>query len=282
MRTRDENRSLFGRLAVTFALILMVAPIAACAGGGDDATGGEGAAGATANAADAADTAEHAEGGEHGEAGAADEEHVHPAGDDVPSRADEEARDEYSKPLEVYALTEIEAGDTVVDVGASSGYNAYLLADVVGEAGTVYAVRGNEGLMARLEAGDMADVDNVELVGSTSEVPDGVADAVLLIREYHLAPDRGAVLAEVMRMLEPGGTVAVVEVRLGPDQREGYDHDSHRSGEDTVIGEFVDGGFELVTESDLLYLEGDDYSAYGGATGTRYVTDRMLLIFRKP
>jgi predicted methyltransferase len=105
---------------------------------------------------------------------------------------------------------------------------------------------------------------------------------VLMVREYHLAQDRPAMLAEAQRMLKPGGRVAVVEVRLGADQREGYNHDSHRSGEDTVIAEFAEGGFELVEESDLLHLEGDDYSAYGGATGTRYVTDRMLLVFRKP
>ena len=49
----------------------------------------------------------------------------------------------------------------------------------------------------------------------------------------------------------------------------------------TVIQEFSEGGFELATESDILYLDGDDYSAYGGATGVRYVTDRMLLIFKK-
>lgn len=279
MRFLNIEPNLFARLAISFALLLAVVPAVACGSAADDGGMGEGAAGEAADATagnedhgDDSGAGEHAEGEEEG--------HTHPA-DGMPTRAEEEARDEYSKPLEVFAATGIETGNTVVDIGAGSGYNTYFLSDLIGAEGTVYAVRGNEGLQMRLDAGDMSGAENVTMVGSTGEVPDGSADAVLMIREYHLAQDRPGMLAEAMRVLKPGGRVAVVEVRLG-DSREGYNHDTHRSGEDTVIAEFNDAGFELVTESELLYLEDDDYSAYGGATGTRYITDRMLLIFAKP
>lgn len=290
MRFLNIDRDLLARLALTCAVLLVVVPAVACGSAADDAGMGEGAAGEAADAdpgaggnenaanAGADDHAADAGAGEHAEG--EDEGHMHPA-DGMPTRDEEAPRDEYSKPLEVFALTGIETGATVVDIGAGAGYNTYFLSDLVGTDGMIYAVRGNEGLQMRLDSGDMSDAENVTIVGSSGEVPDGSADAVLMIREYHLAQDRPAMLAEATRMLKPGGRVAVVEVRLG-DSREGYNHDSHRSGEDTVIAEFSDAGFELVTESDLLYLEGDDYSAYGGATGTRYVTDRMLLIFAKP
>lgn len=282
MRLPDtDDRSVPSLLALGFALMLVVAPIAGCAYGAEDAAGGN-AAGAVAQAAEGEDHAEgaameHVEGAAAGEAEGID--HVHAAGDDVPSRAEEEERDQYSKPLEVFAFALIGEGDTVVDVGAGSGYNTYFLSGLVGASGMVYAVSANEGLVARLERGDLAGSVNVAVPENAAAVPDGVADAVLLVREFHLAPDHMAYLANIHRMLKPGGVVAVVEVRSG--QPEGYDHDAHRSGEQSVIGEFEAGGFELVAESDILRREDDDYSVYGGPVGKRYVTDRMLLSFRK-
>jgi predicted methyltransferase len=143
----------------------------------------------------------------------------------------------------------------------------------------VYAVSGNEGLAARIESGDMAGTTNVIIPENAAAVPDGVADHVLLVREYHLAGDHTEFLAEINRMLKPGGIVTLVEVRSG--DRSHYDVDAHRHGEDVVIEQFTGGGFELVGESDILRRDDDDYSVYGGPTGMRYVTDRMLMTFRK-
>ena len=53
-------------------------------------------------------------------------------------------------------------------------------------------------------------------------------------------------------------------------------------GEQTVISDMEAAGFEFVEESDLLRIDDDDYSLYMPADGTRYMTDRMLLKFRKP
>lgn len=278
MRFPKSEGSWLQRLALSFALLLVVAPLAACAGAGDDSAANEHAEGAAMDHAEGNDM-DHGE----GEMAAMDHEmgidHVHPAGEDIPSRAEEEERDEYSKPLEVYAFGGIGEGDTVVDIGAGPGYNTYFLSQLVGDSGSVYAVSGNEGLAARIAEGDMAGTTNVIIPENAAAVPDGVADHVLLVREFHLAGDTSEFLAEISRMLKPGGGVTLVEVRSGDRNR--YDADTHRNGEDLVIQQFAAGGFELVGESDILRRDDDDYSAYGGPTGVRYVTDRMLLSFRK-
>ena len=40
-------------------------------------------------------------------------------------------------------------------------------------------------------------------------------------------------------------------------------------------------GFELVDSSDILRRDDDDYTVYA-AYGPRYISDRMLLKFRRP
>lgn len=190
-------------------------------------------------------------------------------------------RDDWSKPEEVYAFLGIGAGQTVIDLMAGGGYNTVKLMQVVGPDGMAIAERGNDEFRARLaEGGDLAGAANVSAVGGLAELPDASADALIAVRAYHLFPDVPAQLAEMYRVLKPGAVIGVVELRL--NQPEGHDMQTHRVGEQTVIGDFTAAGFELVGESDILRVEGDDYTSFMPAGGARFMGDRMLLKFRKP
>lgn len=215
-----------------------------------------------------------------GEAGEAPEEKTEGEETPIPSRQAEMSRDDYSKPQEVYDFLDIDAGDQVVDLLAGGGYNTYLLAQRVGPEGMVYAEGASDGLRARLAEGDLAGAGNVELVADLGELPDGQLDAAVLVRAYHLMEDYERGLAELYRALKPGGTVGIVEVRS--NQPEGHDMTTHRLGEQTVIQDLTDAGFELVAESDMLRRDDDDYTVYVEEGETRYMTDRMLLKFGKP
>ncbi len=209
---------------------------------------------------------------EHGDGdGVADDDHH---GD---GRTD---RDHFSKPDEVYAFLGIGAGDRVVDVMSGGGYNAERLAHLVGETGVVVAEGGSEEFRARFdEGGDLAAAGNIRFVDDLAGLEDGSLDAVVAVRAYHLFPDVPATLAELHRALVPGGVFGVVEVRL--NQAEGHDMASHRVGEGTVIADLEAAGFEYVGESDILKRDDDDYAAFIQPGKTRYMTDRMLLKFRK-
>jgi predicted methyltransferase len=241
---------------IALVLLAFAATLFACAPAAEDS-------GSTETPAAEAQDAVESEGGGH----------------DHPMDVDD--RDAWSKPDEVYAFLGIGSGDRVVDLLAGGGYNAVRLAELVGPEGRVVAERGSEELQARLaDDGDLAAVDNLDVVADLGQVEDGSMTHVVAVRAYHLFPDVPAVLAELFRVLEPGGTVGIVEVRL--NQPEGHDMETHRMGEQTVISDMEAAGFEFVEESDLLRIEDDDYSLYMPADGTRYMTDRMLLKFRKP
>jgi predicted methyltransferase len=203
----------------------------------------------------------------------APEGHDHDA--EIPSRAAELERDVGSKPQEVMDLIGIEPGDQVADIFAGSGYFTYLLSERVGPEGRVYAQGYSPGLAARVDRGDLAGAGNVVLVDSLSGLPEGTLDAAIIIRGFHLFEDPSMLLSALRRSLVPDGRVAIVEVRLGQDR--GHDMETHRMGEQTVIEQFGEGGFELAESSDLLHNPEVDPTGFW--EDRRHLTDRMLLVF---
>ena len=198
--------------------------------------------------------------------------------EEIPSRQAELERDAGSKPQEVFDFLGIGPGDHVADIFAGGGYHTYLLSQRVGASGRVYAQGYGPGLAARVERGDLADAENVTLIDSLTDLPEGGLDAALVVRGYHLFPDPQALFGPLMRALKPGGAVGVVEVRLG--QPHGHDMETHRMGDQQVIDEFTGAGFEFVGSSDILRNPADDHTEFW--EGRRHLTDRMLLKFARP
>ena len=109
-------------------------------------------------------------------------------------------------------------------------------------------------------------------------------DVAVAVRNYHdvewVFPEmtRADQLAQFFRIVKPGGFVGIVEVAT---PNEGWDNATHRLNKQVVIDDFTGAGFELVGDSDLLAVPGDDYTVDGFAEG-RHTTDRYVLKFRKP
>jgi predicted methyltransferase len=199
---------------------------------------------------------------------------------DDPSRPPEErARDAGTKPVQLYAFWGIESGMTVADMMPGGGYNTYILTRLVGPSGKVYTGPDRRGGMAaRLASNPLA---NTTLVASYDEMPAGSVDVIITVRNMHDLINGGneaAALAQWMTALKPGGILGVVDARTS---KPGFDADTHRINEQTVIDAVTAAGFELLESSDLLANPGDDIETRA-ETGNRYDIDRMTLKFRKP
>lgn len=110
----------------------------------------------------------------------------------------------------------IAPGQTILDAGCGSGYMAKEFAQLVGDAGRVYALDPDEVAIATL-AGENPIAHLLPVVGditATTDLPAAVFDLIYLSTVVHgFSPEQfKGFEAEVMRLLAPQGRLAIVEI----------------------------------------------------------------------
>jgi arsenite methyltransferase len=125
------------------------------------------------------------------------------------------------------AVAELREGETVLDLGSGGGIDVLLSARRVGPTGRAYGLDMTAEMLtlARRNAAE-AGATNVEFLEGHIEaipLPDASVDVIISNCVINLSVDKPAVLAEMHRVLRPGGRVGVSDVvaedRLAPAQR---------------------------------------------------------------
>jgi ubiquinone/menaquinone biosynthesis C-methylase UbiE len=132
-------------------------------------------------------------------------------------RLDLPARRLWLPPVDVVVAMNVHSGQTVVDVGAGTGYFSLPLADAVGLHGKVYAVDAQNEMLALLRQKlDEAAILNVELIHAeavSTGLPQCSCDLFFAANVWHEFEDRSAVLKEAARVLKVGGQIAILDWR---------------------------------------------------------------------
>jgi len=125
------------------------------------------------------------------------------------------------------AVADLHEGERVLDLGSGGGIDVLLSARRVGPSGFAYGVDMTDEMLTLARANAArAGAGNVEFLQGQIEalpLPDASVDVVISNCVINLSTDKPAVLAEMFRVLVPGGRIGITDVvaedHLSPAER---------------------------------------------------------------
>jgi len=195
-------------------------------------------------------------------------------------------RDAYNHPEALFAFWGLHEGMRVMDLYPGDGYTTLLLSQLVGSGGRVLAYDSydHEAFDKRMKPLALANVEETAaaepecfktLPTTLAALPAASLDAIVTIRNYHDIAEPARALAEMKRLLKPGGILGIVDSRTAA----GRDEKTHRIADDVIIREAIAAGFTLAGVSQILSNPRDD--ATKGFWEERFIVDQSCLRFTK-
>jgi predicted methyltransferase len=198
---------------------------------------------------------------------------------------EDRVRDGARRPYQVMQLLGVDAGMTLLDVGAGGGWFTRVLSAATGSGGKVIAQFGPRALQrenGQAEKSLAASLGNTEaFFGNVADLPAGSVDAaVTALNMHHMNAERGGpYLKDIFNVLKPGGRVAIID-HVG--LREVDNSRLHRIVPADVRAWITQAGFEIATESDVLRTTADDHKLSVDDPILGRDVDQFLFIARKP
>jgi ubiquinone/menaquinone biosynthesis C-methylase UbiE len=147
-----------------------------------------------------------------------DREIAHVMGYQAASWLERPERVKEEEPAKLMKALDIKEGMTVADVGAGSGYHAFLMSPLVGAKGKIIASDIQQQMLdlitAKAKKEKAANITTVNGTTKDPKLPAGEVDLILLVDVYHEFEFPYEMTEKMVAALKPGGRIAFVEFRL--------------------------------------------------------------------
>jgi arsenite methyltransferase len=187
----------------------------------------------------------------------------------------------------------IEEGDTVIDLGSGAGNDCFVARHETGASGKVIGIDFTESMInkARINA-DKLGYNNVEFrYGDIDNMPvaEDTADVIVSNCVLNLVPDKTKVIAEIARVLKPGGHFSISDIVLVGELPESLRQDAEMYAgcvagaiqKEDYLGQIERAGFQNITvqKEKVISLPDDILIKYLNAQELEDIKTRAIGIF---
>ena len=175
---------------------------------------------------------------------------------------------------DILTALEATAGDWVADVGAGAGYYVMRLSGLVGPrggtGGKVFAEDISDTSLVwlgrRVKLFQLPNVEVVKGAADDPKLPAASLAAVLVVNSYHHFTDHQAMAAQILRALQPGGRLVIVDYSLRAHRTESRAEQlkRHEIDPDLVRAELTQAGFQVLNTEDPFLKRMPDVKNGGG------------------
>jgi glutathione peroxidase-family protein/ubiquinone/menaquinone biosynthesis C-methylase UbiE len=163
-------------------------------------------------------------------------------------------REEEERTSEMVKELKLKPGMSVADIGSGNGYHTLMMAEIIGNKGTAYAVDIQPEMLRMLkERANKAGMKNIKSIENRywdTDLPDSSIDFALMADVYHEFSHPEQMLSSIRRALKPQGIVTLLEFR--EEDPKVPIKPEHKMSREQVIKEMRKNGFKLSRSYDKL------------------------------